>query len=139
MPAFSGRSAQRLKQCHPELQLIFNQVVLKYDCVILCGHRGEAEQTAAFESGKSKTPWPKSKHNATPSLAVDVAPSPLDWSKLHEFYLFAGYVLGVAEGLGIRVRWGGDWDGDKDIRDQKFNDLVHFELVGSVDPINPPT
>jgi peptidoglycan L-alanyl-D-glutamate endopeptidase CwlK len=27
------------------------------------------------------------------------------------------------------VRFGGDWDGDKDITDQKFNDLVHFELI----------
>jgi peptidoglycan L-alanyl-D-glutamate endopeptidase CwlK len=27
------------------------------------------------------------------------------------------------------VRYGGDWDGDKDINDQTFNDTVHFELV----------
>ena len=41
---------------------------------------------------------------------------------------FAGYVQGVAEQLGIKIRWGGDWDSDFDFKDQTFNDLVHFEL-----------
>lgn len=27
------------------------------------------------------------------------------------------------------VRYGGDWDSDKDIDDQNFRDLVHFELI----------
>jgi peptidoglycan L-alanyl-D-glutamate endopeptidase CwlK len=27
------------------------------------------------------------------------------------------------------IRWGGDWDGDQDFRDQTFDDLAHFELI----------
>ena len=27
------------------------------------------------------------------------------------------------------VRWGGDWNMDNNFKDQKFNDLPHFELV----------
>ena len=37
--------------------------------------------------------------------------------------------MGRAVELGIRLRWGGDWDGDNELRDQTFNDLVHFEVI----------
>jgi len=30
--------------------------------------------------------------------------------------------------MGIRLRWGGDWDGDTELDDNKFDDLPHFEL-----------
>ena len=50
------------------------------------------------------------------------------------WYYFGGYTLGVASEL-LRhgemeksVRWGGDWDNDRDIMDQTFDDLPHFEL-----------
>jgi peptidoglycan LD-endopeptidase CwlK len=33
--------------------------------------------------------------------------------------------------MGIEIRWGGDWDGDGDLSDHKFNDLPHFELIDS--------
>lgn len=48
---------------------------------------------------------------------------------LGRWYYFGGYVCGVADELGIAVRWGGDWDGDREIRDQSFNDLPHVERV----------
>ena len=129
MPRFSARSMERLETCHPELQRLFRVVVRGFDCTILCGHRGEAEQNKAFASGRSRLRWPNSKHNGRPSLSVDVAPYPLAWGGTMRIYRFAGYVRGVAYGLGIRVRWGGDWDGDTDLSDQRFNDLPHFELV----------
>jgi peptidoglycan L-alanyl-D-glutamate endopeptidase CwlK len=34
----------------------------------------------------------------------------------------------VASEEGVNVRWGGDWDGDRDIDDQTFDDLPHFEF-----------
>ena len=64
-----------------------------------------------------------------PSLAIDAAPSPIDWNDRERFFYFAGVVKGVAEEMGIKIRWGGDWDGDNDFDDQTFDDLVHFELV----------
>jgi len=27
------------------------------------------------------------------------------------------------------VRYGGDWDNDKEISNNRYNDLVHFELL----------
>lgn len=126
---FSEKSLQRLNTCHPDLQKLFAEVVKNYDCAILCGHRSEDEQNEAVLGGKSKLPWPSSKHNKTPSLAADVVPFPVDWGDSLRFYHFAGFVLATAKQLGIKVRWGGDWDGDLNLREERFRDLPHWELV----------
>lgn len=133
MPTFGSKSKQALATAHPQLQALFNRVIQTYDCTVLQGFRTKEAQDAAVRAGASKTPWPQSKHNRTPSHAVDVAPFPIDWNDLRRFYHFAGFVQGVARQMGISLRWGGDWDGDGDFKDNKFNDLVHFELVGAVD------
>jgi peptidoglycan L-alanyl-D-glutamate endopeptidase CwlK len=41
---------------------------------------------------------------------------------------FAGFVKGVASQMGIPIRWGGDWNSDNNLKDNKFDDLPHFEL-----------
>ncbi len=135
MYAFSPRSRERLASCHRDLQLLFNTVIKDFDCTIVCGHRTREEQAVACRQGRSQTPWPNSKHNAVPSLAVDVAPYPIDWEDVKTFCLFAGWVLCTANHLyergriSHRVRWGGDWDMDNDTGDNRFNDLVHYELL----------
>ena len=126
---FSAKSFERLETCHPDLQRLFKEVVKHYDCAVLCGQRTEEEQNDAFLSGKSQTPWPSSKHNSYPSLAVDVVPYPVDWNDLSRFYHFAGFVNATAIALGIAVRWGGDWNGDMRFREEKFKDLPHWELI----------
>lgn len=129
MPQFSDASMARLKTCHPDLQRVLLEVIKYVDCTVLCGHRTKDEQEEAFRTGKSKVVWPNSKHNAFPhSLAVDVVPYPIDWNDHKRFYYFAGFVLGIAKTLGVDLRFGGDWDGDFDIKDQNFFDLPHFEL-----------
>lgn len=129
MPNFSQRSLDRLATCHPDLQRLAHEVIKREDITIICGHRGEAEQTLAFTSGKSKEPWPKSKHNQTPSLAVDMAPYPLNWADTAGFEAFGWRVLAIAQELGLPVRWGGDWNRNGRSDDERFLDLVHFELV----------
>lgn len=135
MPSFSERSLRRLETCDDRLQRIFSQVIEDWDCTIICGHRNESDQNKAFASGASKLRFPNSEHNVFPSRAVDVAPWPIpeEWGakkrdEYEKFRYFAFFVLGVASGMGICLRWGGDWDRDKDVLDQDFNDLVHFEL-----------
>ncbi len=126
---FSASSKRHLSTCDERLQRVFNKVIERYDCTIIFGHRNEAAQTLAFESGKSKLQWPDSNHNALPSKAVDVMPYPINWSDYQRSAHFAGYVLGVAEEMGIKLRWGGDWDRDGQLKDQRFKDYPHFELV----------
>jgi peptidoglycan L-alanyl-D-glutamate endopeptidase CwlK len=135
MPKFSQESFSKLSTCHMELQTLFYEVVRHFDCKVLEGHRGEEAQNAAHREGNSKLTWPHSRHNTNPSMAVDVAPYPVDWKNTKRFYWFGGFVMGIAQRLKdegrmtYSVRFGGDWDRDRDIDDQNFNDLVHFELV----------
>lgn len=128
MPRFSTRSKSRLHTCHENLIGLFNKVVKHFDCTIIEGHRSEKKQNEAFNKGNSKIKFPNGKHNSSPSMAVDVAPYPIDWSDRDRFHYFAGYVLGIAQTMGLNIRWGGDWDQDTKTKDNKFDDLVHFEI-----------
>lgn len=129
MPTFSDKSNALLDQCHPALQKIFRAVVLEFDCRVVSAHRNQAEQNALFHAGKSKLKWPKSKHNTDPSMAADVAPYPIDWKDRERMTLFAGYVLREANRQSVRMRWGGDWNHDWQVKDNVFDDLIHFELL----------
>ncbi|MDE0370390.1 MAG: M15 family metallopeptidase [bacterium] len=133
MPALSSRSLDRLDTCHEDLQRVMRMAIQHGpDFTVLQGHRGEREQEAAFRKGHSKVRFPDSKHNAIPARAVDVAPYPIDWNDLNRFRVLAGFVLGVAAALGVRMRWGGDWDRDFEEEDERFRDLPHFELLDDV-------
>ncbi|CAM0045280.1 endolysin [Vibrio phage K394] len=126
-----GKSSKaRLATCHPEIQRLFNSLINDYDVSVICGHRTEAEQDAAVESGNSKTEYPNSKHNAIPSLGIDAALYPINWSDTGRHYMFVGIVRERARELGIPIRCGADWDSDFATNDQTFNDLVHFEYAG---------
>jgi len=127
---FSNTSMTKLKTCDKRLQEIFSEVINHIDCTILTGHRTEVEQNEKFRQGLSKVQYPNSKHNHSPSLAVDVAPYPIDWNDRERFTYFAGIVQGIAISKGITLRWGGDWDRDTELRDNAFDDLVHFEIKG---------
>lgn len=128
MPSFGDRSKKNLSEAHPLLQELFEEVVKHYDCAVIEGHRPKEEQDKAFHGGKSKVQWPNSKHNQTPSLAVDVCPFPINWKDTRRFYYFAGHVMATARVMGIDLRWGGDWNGNNEFKDQSFHDLPHFEL-----------
>lgn len=129
MPRFGTQSTDNLRQCHTDLQDLFTEVVKKFDCKVIWGHRNREQQNHAYHSGFSKLMYPDSSHNSLPSLGIDVCPYPIDWLDTARFYYFGGYVKGVAERLGIpHLRWGGDWDSDFFVKDQNFNDLAHWEL-----------
>lgn len=133
MNQYSDNSENQLKTCDVQLQHLFRAVLPYVNHTILVGHRNEEDQHKAFLTGKSKLDWPNGNHNKLPSSAVDAAPYPIDFSESHKnlarFYYFAGFVKAMAFHMGLKIRWGGDWDSDNDFKDQKFDDLVHFELV----------
>ena len=130
MYKFSKKSKKVLSTCDPVLQSVMEDVLLYKDISIISGHRGSEEQDKLFAEGKSKLKYPNSKHNSNPSKAVDVAPYPHDWSRPdpRELFLIAGLVKGIGLAYGVNITWGGDWDNDGDITDQKFQDLYHFEI-----------
>lgn len=121
MPSFSRISLDRLMTCDARLQELFLEVIKHRDCAVLEGYRPQDAQDKAVAEGRSKTPWPNSRHNQSPSLAVDVMPYPIDWNDKNRLIEFAGFVLGVASQQGIRVRWGGHF--------KSFFDGPHWELI----------
>ena len=130
MPQFSKASAARLATCHPDLQKIFNDIIITHDCIIICGARTLEEQQEAFKGGFSRLDGikKKSKHQISKeqplSLAVDVLPRgkkhPIDWDDKEGNTKFAMAVKAVAAHYGIKIVWGGDW--------KSFSDRPHYQL-----------
>ena len=118
-----------------------NEVIKQFDFTVLEGHRGQEAQDRAYAKHLSQVRWPFGRHNSSPSAAVDIAPYPIDWgdgatpekaeAARQRFCYLAGWVMATAKALGIPLRWGGDWDGDRDTRDERFRDLGHFEILKS--------
>lgn len=134
MPKFSDTSRRELGTAHRSLQRVFLQVIKITDIKIVKGFRDKKEQDAAYKAKLSKVKWPNGKHNKVPSEAVDVYPFPIPSDLNTKEYATRCVALNevvqrVADSLGIQIRWGGDWDGDGDMTDQKLHDLVHFEVI----------
>lgn len=119
MPKLSLRSDQRLSTCHPDLQRLVRAAVEEIDLAVICGHRDQLDQDTAFKNGNSRLKWPLSKHNTSPSDAVDVVPYPVDWNNIQRFKDLAKVMYRKAEELGIKIEWGGDW--------VKFKDYPHWQ------------
>ncbi len=43
--------------------------------------------------------------------------------------------MGIARSLGVALRWGGDWNSNWIVRDERFQDLGHMELVLPADEL----
>ena len=125
MPHFGKRSKQRLKGVDIKLQHILNRLVEIMDVTIIEGLRSQERQDELVKKGASKTRY--SKH--IEGRAVDVAPYPIDWEDRERFHYMGGMLRGIAHEMDVKIRWGGDWDSDGEIKDNSFDDLVHVELI----------
>ncbi|MBV6514154.1 MAG: hypothetical protein FMNOHCHN_03744 [Ignavibacteriaceae bacterium] len=114
------KSWNKLKTCDERLQKLVEEVSKRMDITVLCGFRGEEDQNKAFAEKKSKLQFPDSKHNKLPSLAVDIAPYPIDWNDIKQFEAMCDLVEDTAHDLGIKIRLG---------RDFSFKDYPHVELI----------
>ena len=148
MPYFSYNSKARLATCDQRLQDLFNEIIKEYDCAILCGHRTKEEQEKAFDAGNSKLHFPRSRHNKSPSIAVDVVPyltkePHIIWGGFDEYNkyfkdrfktlkdynnfvtctytVFANHVIDKATEMGIPLEWGGSW--------KTIVDMPHYQLI----------
>lgn len=114
------------------------------EIAVVWGFRDEEQQMATFYAGNSSKVWPDSRHNKTDesgepmSHAFDFAPwiylpkrdkFGIPWNDTHAFAIVGGMFLGVAAEMNIKLRYGGDWDGDGGTRDQRLMDWGHLELV----------
>lgn len=125
----SQSSIEILRNVHPDLVKLVNEVIKFMPMRVLCGHRNQVDQDEAYKTGHSKLAWPHSKHNSLPSRAIDMCPEPYDPQNKMKIIYASGIVMGSAQKLGISLRWGGDFSMNFDPSDEKFQDLFHFELV----------
>ena len=125
MPKFGKRSKQRLEGVNIVLVHILNKLVKIMDVTIIEGVRSQERQDELVKKGASKTKF--SKH--IDGRAVDVAPYPIDWEDRERFHYMGGMLKGIAHEMDVKIRWGGDWDNDGEIKDNNFDDLVHVELL----------
>ena len=115
MYKLSKKSQERLETCDERLITIVNDVCKVMDVTVLCGHRGEEEQEKAFNEGKSRAHFGQSYHNAYPSLAVDIAPYPINWDvKDPRWEIMCNLVLYIANRYRIKVKLGRDFTNLKD-------------------------
>lgn len=134
MPSFSKNSLDQLQTCDQRLQDLMNEAIKYINFSVLNGHRSKEYQDNAYKTGHSTLKWPQSKHDASPSLAVDIAPWPIDFKDIKRYIYYAGIIKGISLQMGIPIRWGGDWNMNFDPADNTFNDLGHFELNVSYNP-----
>lgn len=129
MYKFSKRSLNNLKNVDKRLIHICNELINHIDFTVIEGHRSLERQLELYEQGYSQIDGitKKGKHNYLPSLAIDIIPykkghNPFDGSKESEemFNTLAKEFKKVANELGYKITWGGDW--------KSFKDLPHFQL-----------
>jgi hypothetical protein len=124
MYKFGRKSKERLKGVDHRLIKVLDELIKIMDVTIIEGLRSEERQKELLEKGATKVKY--SRHME--GKAVDLAPYPIDWENRDGFHYMGGMIRGIAHQLGLKIRWGGDWDSDGDVKDNGFDDLVHIEV-----------
>ena len=124
MYKFGKRSRKRLEGVDAKLVNVLNELIKIMDVTVIEGLRSAERQKELLAKGATKVKY--SKHME--GKAVDIAPYPKDWEDRERFHYMGGMVRGIAKALNLKVRWGGDWDSDGEIKDNSFDDLVHIEI-----------
>ena len=125
MYKFGKRSRERLKGVDTRLINVLNELIKMMDVTIIEGVRTKERQAELLKQGATKVKY--SKHME--GKAVDLSPYPIDWENRDGFYYMGGMIRGIAKQLGLKVRFGGDWNSDGDTKDNNFDDLVHIEIL----------
>lgn len=121
--SLSAKSLANLKEAHPDLQKIVNQLMVDYPGIkfqINDAQRGRVEQETAYRNRTSKAHFGQSAHNYKPAVALDIYPLPVSFTKLQPYRNLAKAFISTANKLGIGIEWGGSWTSIKD--------FPHFEL-----------
>lgn len=144
MKLLDARSERALQGVHPYLVSVLRSAhaVLAMTApglsfVAIDGVRTLAQQKARVAMGASRRldsfhlvhPTNRGPYGLAADVMVTVHGSGV-WAPLSLYARVARRVLEVAEELGHKVAWGGDWDGDKQWRDEGFFDGGHFQLEG---------
>ena len=135
MPKYGQSSKSRLLTCHPDIQKVFNEAIKYVDISIIEGKRSIKRQKELVRTGMSQTL--ESKHLEQEdgySHAVDAALYKIDWADRDRFVYLGGFIIALADymyekgEIKHKLKWGGDWDSDQNIKEHLFFDGPHFEI-----------
>lgn len=147
--ALGAKSRAELAGVHPKLVAVIERAIqiTEVDFKVIEGVRSLERQKFLYAQGRTR-PGPKvtwtlnSKHFVNVKTgyghAVDLLPAPYDWSlddpkstpEIDDnFAKLATAMLKAADELKTPIRWGANWDGDKQWREKGETDNPHFELV----------
>jgi peptidoglycan L-alanyl-D-glutamate endopeptidase CwlK len=157
MRAFGRSSEGHLAKVHPRLVACARRALQagQYDFSVTQGARTDEECFVNFGKGRTAAECLKGgcpAKYAQPDLpkvtwlghalssnhrvkgdgfghAVDLLPEPYDYKDRGHFVALRDAMLAAAKAEGVRLRWGGDWDGDGHICEHGETDLPHFELL----------
>ncbi len=124
MYKFGKRSRKRLEGVDAKLVNVLNELIKIMDVTVIEGLHSAERQKELLAKGATKVKYSKELEGKR----VDIAPYPIDWEDRERFHYMGGMVRGIAKALNLKVRWGGDWDSDGEIKDNSFDDLVHIEI-----------
>jgi len=132
-------SRARLKGVHPQLVRVVERAIelTQVDFLVLEGVRTPQRQRELYAQGRTK-PGPKVTWTLTSNHfvkadgfghAVDLCPWPVDWTDLKKFDAISRAMFAAADELGVKIRWGADWDLNGKPRERGESDSPHFELA----------
>ena len=131
----SERSLNNLKGVNPKLVAVVKRALelSTQDFMVIEGLRTQARQDELWAQGRTKpgaiVTWTKDASSHGTGHAVDVCPYPVDWTDLKKFDAIATAMFAAAAELGVKLRWGADWDQDGKARERGESDSPHFELA----------
>lgn len=145
MYKLGSKSIKKLSGVHPDLVKVVKEAITtsEVDFGVVFGVRTAAEQHELYLKGRTKPgsivtykDGYKNKSNHQPKedgygYSVDLAVwtgVTYDWNDIPKYRLVAKAMLDAAKKLGIKIRWGADWDMDGSTSDERFLDWGHFEL-----------
>lgn len=155
--ALGTRSQANLAGVHPHLRAVVERAIqlTRQDFTVVEGVRSKERMWEIFGQGRTRAEcraagvpesyarpgenrvtWLRnplnSNHRRMPDgfgHAVDIYPFPYDHKDLRKFDEIALAMMSAAVELGIRIRWGADWDMDGKPRERGESDSPHFEIA----------
>ena len=133
----SDRSLNRLKDVNQKLinllLLAIRRTPIDFGVAYMGGMRTAEEQNQLFIEGYSQCDGYEklSKHQSGEAVDIIIFVGDKVVENKEMSCVVAGVIFSCASELNIKLRWGLDWNMNGDIRDNKFNDMYHFELINS--------
>lgn len=132
--ALGTKSRERLVGVHPDLVRVVERAIeiTTQDFMVLEGLRSQERQDELYAQGRTKpgpiVTWVKVGTH-TNGTAVDLVPYPVDWNDLTKFDAISAAMFQAAKELGVKIRWGADWNRNGTPRERGESDSPHFELA----------